>query len=199
MKKRILYIHGYGSNPEESSTLKNLRELLPQYEIEGVHYDQANLAQGQLQIWKKMVAFLPDALIGSSLGGFMALCFGCAAKKIVVNPCMVPSVELPLIGWSGVRNAACELEERLYATEFDMEDGITTLGFFGTQDNVLSKDYSDLFRKCYRAHNHCVRFNGHHSPPKEELLEIIPRIETFIETPTRDPYQEPDLFPDEDW
>ncbi|MBO4698418.1 hypothetical protein J5690_02250 [bacterium] len=34
-------------------------------------------------------------IIGHSLGGFYALCINADVKKIVINPCLKPHIELP--------------------------------------------------------------------------------------------------------
>ena len=53
-----------------------------------------------------------DLIIGSSLGGFLAAC--CPwTRRIVINPCWSPSVELPKAGYEGLTDDYAFWEDSL--------------------------------------------------------------------------------------
>ncbi len=177
MKQNILYVHGYGSNPQESSTLKNLQIMLgDRYNIVGVEYSQTNPEKGFEQIKSRIKEVSPILVIGSSLGGFFTLLLGSAHHKVVINPCMMPAAELPKIGFIDANIVYADLQEQLLNSDIEGEDRLTTTGFFGTHDELLN--YQTLFRKMYYKDG--ILFNAGHTPSMDELRAIIPDILSYI-------------------
>ena len=100
MKEKILYIYGYGSNPNDSFTMKELKPVIDElgYELISIEYDQENPDNGINELEKYIRDNKIKYIIGHSLGGFIALCINENVKKIVINPCLKPHFELPKIG-----------------------------------------------------------------------------------------------------
>jgi len=95
---KILFIYGYGGSPK-SKFCKLIREALPKEEFEVVCYtypqEDCALARNFLQVVIEREQI--DLVMGTSLGGFITLSLATDLPKIVLNPCMIPSVELPLL------------------------------------------------------------------------------------------------------
>ena len=96
--KRILFIYGFGGSPD-STFCRLIREALPanEYEVLCPEYPQDDV--------ERSISFLEDFLekehcdlvMGTSLGGFFTLCLSTSLPRVVLNPCMKPSVELPVL------------------------------------------------------------------------------------------------------
>ena len=93
--KKVLYIYGYGGS-HLSSTVEKLRNSLPveHYEVMCVDYPQHDCAAAIRFLEDVVKQQQVDVVMGSSLGAFIALCLNVDCKKIIVNPCLVPTVEL---------------------------------------------------------------------------------------------------------
>lgn len=94
-KKKVLYIYGYGGSPM-SSTVGKLQQFLPcdKYEVMCFDYPQRDCAAALAFLEEKIKEHNIEVVMGSSLGAFLALCLNVDSKKIIVNPCLVPTVEL---------------------------------------------------------------------------------------------------------
>lgn len=69
MKKKILYIYGYGSSPE-SSTCKWLKDNLPNTKVYCYKYEQADPENSIPYLCYLVEELDIDVVIGSSLGGW---------------------------------------------------------------------------------------------------------------------------------
>ena len=118
-----------------------------------------------------------DLVIGSSLGAFYVLCIESDVKKIVINPCMFPSKELPKI--TELEDDVLEdykaLESFLYKENFILSiDNV--LGLFGDHDELFS--YYDYFKSIFP---HSYKMNSGHRPTIECFSkEIKKKIENYI-------------------
>ena len=103
---KILYVHGYNGKPDGGSfqKLAKYAEVADfggeEVEMHSFDYD----AEDPYDAIKRLNQYYHDnnidLIIGSSLGGFLAA--GCDYTcRIVVNPCWVPSEELPKVGYTG--------------------------------------------------------------------------------------------------
>lgn len=93
---KLLYIYGYGGSRLSSSAVK-MRQLLPadRFEVLCYDYPQRDCAVALRFLKEKIRRHHIDVVMGSSLGAFLTLCLDVDIPKLVVNPCLVPSVELP--------------------------------------------------------------------------------------------------------
>ena len=95
----MLYIYGYGSS-EESSTRKMLQELLPDASVMSTHYSQECPEKGLVELQEFVEKHCIDLIVGSSLGGWIAMHVASAMSLpcILINPVtdesLLPTLEL---------------------------------------------------------------------------------------------------------
>ena len=181
-KHRILYIHGYGGNPE-GGTYKGIKKALPENEYELFSIPFPNLHTDVVKTLKQIEKFIRkekiDIVIGASLGGFYAL-RSSAAYRIVINPCMRPSMEIPLLqDWKSGKPADVPFVVKLCWKI--MEKNLNNrkenvFGIFGDEDKLFHYDencnYEPLFRQLFSTGNECSVFvKGGHSLEDEAIAE----------------------------
>ena len=169
--KNALYIYGYGSN-ENSTTKENLQKILgPDWNVDSVYYEQRQ--PNEAIEYLSNIAENYDAVIGSSLGGFYTLKIYFNGPRVVINPCMMPSIELPKIG--------CPLEIAKRFEKFEtFEPNKSVLGMFGNHDELINyrgKYMSDIG-------GICVDFKSGHRPTLDELMTCKSIIKTWITYPS---------------
>ncbi|MBR6980024.1 MAG: hypothetical protein IKH88_09350 [Prevotella sp.] len=96
MKKRILFIYGFGGSPD-STFCRLIREALPEdeYDVLCPEYPQEDVEKSISLLEDFIKQEHCDLVMGTSLGGFFTLCLSTSLPRVVINPCMKPSVELP--------------------------------------------------------------------------------------------------------
>ena len=172
MKEKVLYIYGYGSNPKDSSTLKVLKEVFDNYEFVSIEYDQDNPDNGL----HKLEEYIRDNnikyVIGHSLGGFIALCIDEDVKKVVINPCMKPHLDLPKIGDFSTKTLSDYKHLEGWLRSGDDTPWVSLLedviGLFGDHDESI--DYYESFNYQYPL---AYRINSDHRPKAEAYTEDI--------------------------
>lgn len=94
--RRILYVYGYGGS-HLSRSVEKLRNALTaeRYEVLCFDYPQQDCAAALCSLKQIILEHKIDVVMGSSLGAFLSLCLDVNIPKIVANPCLIPSVELP--------------------------------------------------------------------------------------------------------
>ena len=174
MKEKILYVYGYGSNPNDSFTMKELKKVTDEleYDLISIKYDQEDPDCGlnvlEAYIRNNKIKYV----IGHSLGGFMVLCINENVKKIVINPCLKPHFELPKLGEVSP-NTLYEYEylEGWLRSGDDtpwvsqLED---VIGLFGDHDELI--DYYEMFKSQYPL---AYRIHSDHRPKTESYTEDI--------------------------
>ena len=187
----ILYVHGLGGS-KESTTCKNLREILTDCTIYAEDFDLYDV-QGTLDKIEKIVQEKKiGTLIGSSFGAFYVLSRKATPFRIVINPCMSPSLEIPKLDKSIPENVVKELfslEAKTYGLKFynhgektpAMKN--TTCGIFGTDDELFS--FSTFFSQMYSdltMYNDNIFFveGGHHKLSKDQLTPTIKNAFEFV-------------------
>ena len=142
----ILYIHGYGGTGN-SRTAHALKTYLPKdYNIFEPHFSLSPTESIQLA-QETIEAKAIHLVVASSLGGFTALQLR-DIPKIVINPCLYPSKELPKraeIPKDIVQNFT-EFEKRTFENISEKEK-IYTVGVFSDADELFS--YIDEFSTHY--------------------------------------------------
>lgn len=149
--KKLLYIHGYNGSPEGSSC-QLFRKHMPQdeWQVIGMDYNQEDCAVALQQIRETIEREGIDLVAGSSLGGFLAL-LTTGIKRIVINPCYLPSVELPKLGpHNGLPAPSKEMIATYAAFEpqlktFDFDERKLITGYFAEHDELLGSRYSEMF------------------------------------------------------
>lgn len=167
MKEKVLYIYGFKSNPKDSSTLKSLKEAFDNYEFVSITYNQIDPDKGLDTLEKYIRDNNIKYVIGHSLGGFIALCINEDVKKVVINPCMKPHLELP--------NLEFIHTEMLYNYEYlegwlgsEISGLENVMGLFGDHDELI--DNYESFKNRYGV---AYRINADHRPNKEAYTEEI--------------------------
>lgn len=151
---KILNIHGYGGTPE-NGFYHALREYgVSEIISPGFDYDR----QSPGAVWIQLNALFdqeqPDAVTGSSLGGYYAalICAVKGTRALLVNPCLIPQLTLPRLGF----------RERSFIREY-MQLGAhlgvlkNAYAILGGQDDVV--DYHD-FTRFLLPEGHCIIVPG---------------------------------------
>lgn len=174
--KKLLYVHGYNGMPEGYSC-NLIKSVLPEgYTIEGVDYDQNDCALARQQILEYIKTHNMDLVIGSSLGGFITLTLP-GIKRFVINPCCLPSVELPKI----------DVPQKLIDTykpfeplldHISEEDRQLVRGFFGDHDELLGDRYIGFFESRF---GHLQRITSGHHLSMEGAKVIAGCLEAYFQ------------------
>ena len=149
--KKLLYIHGYNGSPEGSSC-RLFRKNMPQdkWHVIGMDYTQEDCAIALQQIRETIDREGIDLVVGSSLGGFLAL-LTTGIQRIVINPCYSPSVELPKLGpHNGLPAPSKEMIATYAAFEpqlktFSLEEKRLIKGYFAEKDELLGDTYQNTY------------------------------------------------------
>ena len=173
--RKILYVHGYNGMPEGYSC-NLIKSVLPEgYTIEGVDYDQNDCALARQQIFDYIKAHDIDLVIGSSLGGFITLTLT-GINRFVINPCCLPSVELPKIDVPQELIETYKPFEPLLDQASD-EDRSLVRGFFGDHDELLGDRYIEFFSQRF---GHWQRISSGHHLSEEGAKMIAERLEKLL-------------------
>jgi len=188
---RLIYFHGFGSSGE-GSTVKTLRELLPDWEVlaPDIPVDPAEA----LPFLKGVCEHLqPNVIVGTSMGGMYAQQMR-GRKRICVNPAfeMTQTSEVLKVGTfeffnprkdgaktfaitSGIIRHFADMEAHQFdgITEWDKEN---VYGLFADNDTTVNCE--NLFRKHYK---HIVHFHGEHRLNRQVIEEVlVPLIKEWI-------------------
>lgn len=175
METEILYIHGYNSS---GSTGKSLEKLLSDYCK--VHHFQIPVNPDEA--FETINTYLNNhpeisLIVGSSLGGFITSRLN-GYLKLLINPCMHPSVELPKLGCN------TKISDIYYKYEnydfLDKEEKLSTYLMFGTKDELFS--YKSECEKYYLK-NHISNMEDvkHHLNENELEKFVVPMIKNILE------------------
>ncbi|MDE6781301.1 MAG: hypothetical protein K2J40_07575 [Ruminococcus sp.] len=153
---RILNIHGYKGMPENSAchALENIGEVISPT----VRYDSDEPEKIIEKLRKKFIDNECDIIVGTSLGGFFGVVLSARldVPVILVNPCLMPFVTLPRLGFTG----NIQSYMRLFPEIADIDvSGTSTI--IGGQDEVI--DYHDFTEKLLGNKNFRIVPDGKHS------------------------------------
>ena len=177
-KEKIAYIHGYNGSPNGTSFNILSKYLDKNFELIGIDYDEENIDIDSLKLELKSLGI--SKVIGSSLGGFIALNLGNEFKKMVFNPCMKPSTELPKLGVSEKMVAKYTSIEKTFFSNLkgDELDKATTYGFFSNSDELFGPyGYKLLFKSYYR---NASNIKCGHKIEDSAVKNIVYKIKRFF-------------------
>lgn len=182
-RKRIIYLHGFGSS-SQSGTIQTLRELLPDYKViaPDIPVDPADALPYLLELCKYVK---PDVVIGTSMGGMYAQQM-CGFKRICVNPAFEMSVKSKMLKVGTfeyfkprkdgathftitpkiIENFA-RMEERQFAGARDDQDG-QVWGLFGSNDKQVNCE--EIFRRYY---SNVIHFDGEHRMNDVVIRDVL--------------------------
>ena len=169
--KKILYIYGYGGSAQ-GSTCTMLRRLVPEgYMVESFTYTQADFAKARQEILGYIREHGIDLVVGSSLGGFIALTLN-GIPRIVVNPCWYPGEELPLIDVPHEIVRTYAPYDHWVQEHITEEDRPMVHAFFGDRDELFGEKYIAHFLRHY-PQEQCHRIPSGHHLSEEGAREIV--------------------------
>ena len=184
----ILYVHGLGGS-KESSTCKSLRAILGGRTVHAETFDLYDVSGTLERIGALVERHGIGLVVGSSFGGFYALASKAAPFRVVINPCMRPSIEIPKLDPEMREAVIGELSamERAVYTDALFDGGAlarSTFGIFGTGDELFS--YADFFaglysRRSWHGRNMAFVDGGHHKLTAEELAEPVRAAVRYVE------------------
>ena len=181
-KEKILYIHGLGSD-SNSGTGIFIKELLKDdYEVIIPFWDLVSNPFDTINAINKFILENDISLvIASSLGAFFALNQNPEIRRILINPCLEPSVQIPkLIELKESQINSFKRIESKMVENIDLPSNPNIFGGFGDKDELFN--YQDLFRKRYG--NNMIIVDGSHKLPDDSLEEVIKKgLSYFFNTP----------------
>lgn len=163
---KILYVHGFNGSPEGHS-YSLLKKHLPEgCDIIGMNYNQNDCDVALKQIQETIQKESIDLVIGCSLGGFLTL-LAEGVERFVVNPCYLPSIELPkLKTQNGLPAASTEMVNTYEPFEYKwrylpQSDKERIHCFIGNADELFGeKYYYDIQDDLGRPPR--MLYSGHH-------------------------------------
>ncbi|MDO4507505.1 MAG: YqiA/YcfP family alpha/beta fold hydrolase [Spirochaetales bacterium] len=183
----ILYVHGFNGNPK-GGTYEGLVDFFKDKEDYNVISFPFPKLHSSVEETQKYIEELVDQhdikiLIGASLGGFYTLCCKKPVKKIAINPCMIPSVEITLLK-DRDSGKPIHIEESVIAKwkeleKYELDDSFKDAsGIFGLQDATFHYDenhnYSPLFRQLFS--DSIAMVEGVHSLENHQLAEGLSKV-----------------------
>ena len=206
MKKKVLYIYGYGSSPE-SSTCKWLKNNLPNTVVYSFGYAQSDPENSIPYLCSLVEELDIDIVIGSSLGGWYAMHIAsiCSLPSILINPVTDSTLEQVvdyvsdhdshivenLVKYSK-EHPLFETKEHWTGYRWDnAENGYYSVLIWSDNDEVIisSNDISTELKENFLTK--CIVRNGKHqltNKEKEKYIipyynklvnEIIPKVNNF--------------------
>lgn len=181
-KKNVFFVWGFGGSPD-SPVVTSLRKLLGKdYKVISDYYAQYDPNEAKNDLKQFVKEYKIDIIIGSSLGGFNVMILDVDIPKIIINPCVHPEIELPLLKDENGNECVPEHMVKFYSEymskqniwEHISDDDIFVLG---ENDEVFGLKYLDEIK------NHCKNVNitkqGHHNTNESINEYLIPIIKTL--------------------
>ena len=172
--KEVLYIHGYNSSGSTGRTLEKLCDFTKVHHFPiPVNPDEA------IEKVNKYLSKHPEIslIVGSSLGGFITSQIT-GYMKLMINPCMVPQVELPKLGCNK-EIADLYTKYNMTSKSVDHEDRASTMLLFGTKDELFS--YKKMCTYIYGNKNIGSMEGVKHHLTEDDLKEfVVPKIKYML-------------------
>ena len=206
MKKKVLYIYGYGSSPE-SNTYEWLKDNLPNTKVYCYTYEQSDPENSIPYLCSLVEELDIDIVIGSSLGGWYAMHVAsiCSLPSILINPITDSTLEQvvdyvsnhdshtvqKLVKYSK-EHPLFETNEHWTGYRWDnCENGYYSALIWSDNDEVIinGNDISTELKENFLTK--CIVRNGKHQLTNEEkekyiipyynklVNEIIPKVNNF--------------------
>ncbi len=180
--KTVLYIHGFNGKAKGGTYdgLVSFFKDKPDYRVISFPFPElhTDVEKTQQQIERYIDENDISILVGASLGGFYTLTCRRPVFKVAINPCMLPSREIPLLKdrdtGAPVHVGPDVLAMWKKAEEYDLPaDCKQAAGIFGKQDETFHYDenhnYKPFFEQLFG--NNAVLVEGVHSLTIEQIAE----------------------------
>ena len=177
-REKILYIHGLGSD-SNSGTGNYIKEFLKDdYEVIIPSWDLISDPFDTIKAINKFILENDISLvIASSLGAFFALNQNPEIRRILINPCLEPSVQIPkLIELKESQINSFRLAENNMVESIIPSSNLNIFAGLGDKDELFN--YQDLFRERYG--NNMIVVEGGHKLPKDSLEEVIKKGFSYL-------------------
>lgn len=178
---KILYVHGYNGKPDGGSFQKLSKYAAEadfggeKVEMHSFDYDASRPHEEARKLRLYYYENDIDLIIGSSLGGFLtAYCYW--ARRIAINPCLAPSVELPKAGFTGPASDYKSME-RTIGIFSERGDSELCVGCFAQEDELFGTKYKETFVSSFPETYDIP--GGHHlseEGAKKVMTEIAPML-----------------------
>lgn len=150
--KNVLYIHGYHGSSHGSS-FNNFKKSLNQLEFNliGLDYDMSNANEAISEIENSIISNDIQIAIASSLGAFLLMGIKANVMKIIINPCLAPTIELLKIStgdididsYKIIEDSMIEYESNKHIGDFDFSN---VFGYFSTNDELFGEKYYEWWK-----------------------------------------------------
>lgn len=172
----VLYVHGFGSN-RNAGTFLEMKKEFPEHNLISDDFDLVDVSGTLNKIKSLCQLHKIDVIVGKSLGGFYTLIHEGPEKKIVINPCMKPWIEIPKLDNSIPQKLLLESEQLFHKAQENLlsNQKRNYFGIFGDHDHLFS--YKECFDKIYNEK--CVSLqksfliNGDHHIDMEFLKPAL--------------------------
>ena len=188
--KTVLYIHGFNGKAKGGTYdgLVSFFKDKPEYRVISFPFPELHTDAEKTQ--KEIERYIDEndvsILTGASLGGFYTLTCKRPVFKIAINPCMLPSHEIPLLKdrntGTSVTVSTNVLKKWQKLEKYDIPaDCKHAAGIFGKQDTTFHYDenhhYKPLFEQLFGSN--AVLVEGVHSLTAEQIAEGMKQILQF--------------------
>lgn len=193
-RKNALYVHGFMGNPK-GGTFETLQKTFGRWSIHSIPFADlhTDIAKTQMLIKDYCRENEIDILIGASLGAFYVLQHEDLIDKLVINPCVFPSVEIPKLNDRTTGNPLVLSEEVLSVfremekyEDISEEQRLRTFGIFAKDDELFH--FKDTFDKLFGIRgcriSNSIMVNGHHSIEEEYLRGGLELAGKYLEDRT---------------
>lgn len=172
---RALYIHGYNGSGYTGEAIEKIAKA------QGIDIKvfTEKFNKNPTEILKKVKTLIRtkdiNLLIASSYGAFIALQIT-NLFKIVINPCLFPSIEIPKLDSSFRFIDECKKLEKNQFSIIDSEAKSLTFGLFASNDELFS--YKSTFAQYYK---HVFNMGGGHKISESNIKNVlIPVLSDFV-------------------
>lgn len=183
---RTLLIYGFNGSPD-SQYCQMLKKWLPsdKFDVRCYEYPQGDCRKSLASIESIIASEKIDLVIGISLGGFVTLALKTDRKRIVINPCMRPSVELPKLtprpDHSNDSLPSKDMIESYKSLERQVNrknlDNANVMGFFALDDELFGLKYLKGFVEKWGS---ATPIPGGHGGCEEAMPQVVECIIDFV-------------------
>ena len=178
MGKKALFIHGFHSDCD-STTGGRVAEILKDYGYETIHptFDLLDCKTSLTQMNQILKDEDISLVAAHSLGGFYGFILPFDSKKILINPCLKPEIEIPKLMLEGevfpeeIKPQWIEARESANSRTSEKKN---LYGIFGKKDELFS--YAD-YAKNELGFEGCIQMmEGGHKPLREDLQPALEKV-----------------------
>lgn len=174
MKLKALFIHGFKGSHNSSTGKVVSKVLSDDFDFIIPDFDLLDVERTLSKIDDICNSEKIKLIVGTSLGGFYTLAYSGFVEKIVLNPCMRPSIELPKLDSSissDILDEFLDYEDII----FDADNAGNTRGIFGTKDELFGDKYMKEFKHYYGDKNTYTFSGGHHGAAgaEEAIMKAV--------------------------